>query len=300
MSTCSNEIALFVRDLLKNDSRGKYSLTELEVLVIDVITKKNTYRQASTEHQYTESSFQNAASRLFSELSLVLGVPINRRNFLDSLEKKRTAVKEVAVPPTTIIFDRLQANLWIRSEKAKLISISYHANIFLDLTSYLINYSPHFEVTYCLDVSGKSSSLELLWSLCNSLQLPLPTQKDDRSALIKLIGLALKKHKILLVLRFDHFDDNGSGLSMASADRTLQAEYAEILVTLGLQDSSSCLLILDNDPLTNDVEGDRSLNYQLRLAAKLQASKHKLLAPRLISIENDARIVCDILKTYLK
>jgi hypothetical protein len=300
MSICSDEIALLVRDLLKNGSRGKYSLTELEVLVIDVIAKNNTYRQASTEHQYTESSFQNAASRLFSELSLVLGVPVNRRNFLDSLKKEQIEVQEVATSSAAIIFDRLEANLWIRSEKAKLISISYHANVFLDLTSYLINYSPHFEVTYCLDVSNKSSSLELLWSLCNSLQLPLPTQKDDRSALLKSISLALKKHKVLLVLRFDRFDDHGDGSTMTLADRTLQAEYAEILATLGLRDSASCLWILDNEPLISGVESDRSLNYQLRSAAQLQTNKHKVLPPRLISIENDVKIVCDILKTYLK
>jgi hypothetical protein len=187
MPTGASEIALFIKQLLKNDSRGKNSLTELEVLVIDVITKKSTYRQASIEYQYTESSFQNAASHLFHELSQVLGVPIRRRNFVEQLAKKWLAMKE-AEDAATIVFDRLQASLWIRLEQAKLASISYHANNLLDITSYLVAYSPQFEVTYCLDVSSKNSSLELLWSLSNSLQLPLPVPKNDQAALLKSIG----------------------------------------------------------------------------------------------------------------
>jgi hypothetical protein len=290
MPNSSNEISLFVKQLLKNNPRGSDALTELEMLVISIVMKKVTYRQASIQYQYTESSFQNAASHLFKELSLALGTRISRQNFAEVLEREWLLAGEVQ-RSSAIVFDRLQASLWIRAEKAKLVSISYHANNLLDITNYLIQYSPQFEVTYCLDVSSKNSSLELLWSLCHSLQLPLPIQKNDQLTLLKAIGSALKQHRTLLVLRFDQVQ--------ADMNHTFKGDSSEILVALGLLDNSSCLLTLDNDPMTNDAEIKRSLNHQLRLAVDLQASKHKSLAPRLISIENDVRSVCDILKTYL-
>jgi hypothetical protein len=125
--------------------------------------------------------------------------------------------------------------------------------------------------------------------LCHSLQLSLPTPKNDLPALLKIIGLALKQHRTLFVLRFDQLE----------VHRDRPGESAEILATLGLMENSSCLLTLDNDPMSNDAEINRSLNHQLRLAVDLRAGKQKTLAPRLISIENDVKIVCDILKTYL-
>jgi hypothetical protein len=282
MPTGSNEISLFVKQILKNSARGSATLTELEMLVISTVMKKVTYRQASIQYQYTESSFQNAASHLFKELSLALGTRISRKNFAEVLEKEWLLAAEAQSASTTV-FDRLQASLWIRAEKAKLVSISYHANHPLDITNYLIKYSPQFEVTYCLDVSSKNSPLELLWSLCNSLQLSLPMPKNDQPALLKSIGLALK--------RFDHVQ--------TEMNRPIKEDSSEILATLGLLDNSSCLLALDNEPMTNDAEIKRSLNHQLRLAVDLRTSKQKSLTPRLISIENDINSVCDILKTYL-
>jgi hypothetical protein len=291
MPTGSNEMVLFIKQLLKNTSRGNANLTELETLVINVVMKKVTYRQASIQYQYTESSFQNAASHLFKELSLALETRISRRNFAEVLEKEWLLAAETQSSSYTV-FDRLQASLWIRGEKAKLVSISYCANNLLDITNYLIRYSPQFEVTYCLDISSKNSPLELLWGLCKFLQLPLPMQKNDQPALLKLIGTALKQHRTLLVLRFDQLPTGET--------RTIKGEYAEILVMLGLLDNSSCLLTLDNDSMTNDAEIKRSLNHQLRLAVDQRTSKQKSLTPRLISIENDIQSVCDILKTYLR
>jgi hypothetical protein len=290
MPTGSNEIVLFVKQLLRNNAGRNANLTELEMLVISIVIKKVTYRQASIQYQYTESSFQNAASHLFKELSLVLGTPVNRRNFAEVLEKEWLLTQEVE-NSSSIVFDRLQSSFWIRSEKAKLVSISYHANHLLDITSYLVSYSPQFEATYCLDLSSKDSPLGLLWSLCHSLQLPLPTPKNDLTALLKIVGLALKQHRTLFVLRFDQL--------AAETNRDRPGESAEILATLGLMENSSCLLTLDNDPMSNDAEIKRSLNHQLRLAVDTRAGKQKILPPRLISIENDVKIVCDILKTYL-
>jgi hypothetical protein len=291
MPNGSNEISLFVKQVLKNNARGSTTLTELESLVISTVMKKVTYRQASIQYQYTESSFQNAASHLFKELSLALGTKISRRNFAEVLEKEWLLAEEIQ-SSSTVVFDRLQASLWIRAERAKLVSINYHANNSIDITNYLIQYSPQFEVTYCLDVSSKNSPLELLWCLCNSLQLPLPMQKNDQPALLKSIGLALKQRRTLLVLRFDQV--------LIDGNRTIKGDYAEILVMLGLLENFSCLLTLDNDPMTNEAEIKRSLNHQLRLAVDLRAGKQKSLALRMISIENDVQSVCDILKTYLK
>jgi hypothetical protein len=291
MPTGSNEISLFVKQILKSGARGSATLTELEMLVISTVMKKVTYRQASIQYQYTESSFQNAASHLFKELSLALGTRISRKNFAEVLEKEWLLAAEAQSASATV-FDRLQASLWIRAEKAKLVSISYHANHPLDITNYLIKYSPQFEVTYCLDVSSKNSPLELLWSLCNSLQLPLPMPKNDQPALLKSIGSALKQRRTLLVLRFDHVQ--------TEMNRPIKGDSSEILAALGLLDNSSCLLALDNEPMTNDAEIQRSLNHQLRLAVDQRTSKQKSLAPRLISIENDINSVCDILKTYLR
>ncbi len=291
MPTGSNEIVLLVKQLLENNSRGSANLTELEILVINVVMKKVTYRQASIQYQYTESSFQNAASRLFKELSLALGTRISRQNFAEILEKEWLLAAQTAGASATV-FDQLQASLWIRSEKAKLVSINYQANHLLDITSYLIKYSPQFEVTYCIDVSNKSSTLDLLWSLCHSLQLPLPTPKNDLPALLKTISSSLKQHRTLLVMRFDQL--------AADMNRVIQREYAELLVTLGLLDNASCLLTLDNDLMSNEMEVRRSLNHQLRLAIDTKSSRPKSLTPRMISIENDLQSVCDILKTYLK
>ncbi len=290
MSNDANQVVAFAKKFFQNNSSRKSGLTEAEKLVVDVIAQSMTYRQASIKYQYTESSLQNAASGLFKELSKVVGVQVNRRNFVELLEKEQLALQAESITGE-IVFDRLQASLWIRSKSALLASISYGANQELDLTSYLVEYSPSFEATFCLDVSSSSSVLELLWNLCNLLQADFPVPRNDQAALLKSIGLALKQRSTLLVLRFDR--------SSASEKHGVQ-EYAEILTTLGLMDNDGCILTLDCDPVTNEVELRRSLAYQLQLMVNKMAGKLKMEAPRLILIENDVKIVCNILQTYLQ
>jgi hypothetical protein len=290
MLTDPHEITVFVERLLKNVPLRKGGLTGVEKLVIGSILENTTYRQASIRYKYTESSFQNAASRLFKELSEVVGSPVNRRTFVGLIEKEWLAAKELA-SSGEIVFHRIQASLWIRAEKAQLVSIGYSANQVLDITNYLIQHSPQFEATFCLDVSSQNSTLELLWSLCTSLQISLPTPRNDQTALLKLVGNTLKQRSTLLVLRFDRLPEE--------ADRFTRSSFAEILAAIGLIENSSCLLILDNEP-TNDAEMKHTLSYHLRLAVEKLLLKRKTLAPRLVLIENDVQIVCDILQTYLK
>jgi hypothetical protein len=307
MSNDFAPIVNFSKNFLQRNSPRKSGLTEAEKLVIDVILQNMTYRQASIAHKYTESSLQNAASGLFKVLSKVVGVPVNRQNFLELLEKEWLESKAESVD-SEIVFDRLQASLWIRQNRAALVSISYGANQEWDLTSYLIEYSPSFEATFCLEVSRNSSVLELLWNLCHVLQAALPVPRNDQAALLKLIGLALKQRSTLLLLRFDrqaHLKEDWEifgkgGRSASGSERHNFSEYAEVLASLGLMESNSCILALDNDSVSNELELKRSLAYQLQLMVNKLVGKLKMEAPRLILIENDVKIVCNILQTYLQ
>jgi hypothetical protein len=88
MSYDPNEIIVFVTQLLRSSSGRKNLLTEMEKLVISSTIQGITYRQASIKYQYTESSFQNAASHLFREISDIIGIRVNRRNFTEIIGKE--------------------------------------------------------------------------------------------------------------------------------------------------------------------------------------------------------------------
>jgi hypothetical protein len=302
MSNDINQAISFANTFLQQSSSRKTGLTEAEKLVINIISQGTTYKKAGIQYQYTESSLQNVASGLFKELSKVVGVTVNRRNFIELLEKERLAWQQ-AHATGEFVFDRLQATLWTQQDRASLVSISYNANQELDLTSYLLDYSPFFEATFCLEVSSNNSVLELLWSLCNRLQAPLPVPRNDQSALFKSIGLALKQRSTLLLLRFDREASPASpqeNQSSLVSERHNLSEYAEILAMLGLAASNSCILTLDNDSVGNEAELRQSLAYQLQLMVNKMVGKLKMEPPRLVLIENDVKIVCSILQTYLQ
>jgi hypothetical protein len=136
MSYDPNEIIVFVAQLLRSSSDRKNLLTEMEKFLISSIVQGITYRQASIKYQYTESSFQNAASHLFKEISDIIGIPVNRRNFTEIIGKEYSQAKVLA-EAGDILFEQIQASFWILSNRAKLISISYHANRILNITQYL-------------------------------------------------------------------------------------------------------------------------------------------------------------------
>jgi hypothetical protein len=289
MASDPKQIEYVVQQLLRSGGRVA-GLTELEKLVIVSIVQKITYRQAGTEYKYTESSFQNAASKLFKDLSSIVRILINRRNFLEVMEEQRSKTSEPEV-----VFDCIQANLWVSSEKARLVSISYQAPQVLDLTEYLVVYSQRFGATFCLDVVDKSSPLDLLWRLFNLLQATLPSSRHDTQALLKSIGAALKKRSTLLVIRFDRLP--------VGFDRAVIREYVQIFAALGMLENSGCWLIVDNDSAITEAEIRRSMSYQLRGAIDevvLKPGRSKLPEVRLIAIENDPPVIYELLQTYLK
>jgi hypothetical protein len=293
MSTDTYQIVAMTERLLQNGSARRRSLTDLEKLTIDSIIQNTSYRQASLQHQYTESSFQNAASRIFRELSETIGVQIrvNRRNFVELLEQEYERI-QATEDDREIVFDRLLASLWIGDGRAQMASISYQANRNLDLNNYLVKYSPKFEATFCLDVERDGCPTELLWNLCQSLQIDWSLTSQDPKTLLELIKVVLQKRRTLLVLRFDR-----------SSWRTVQmerAEYTEILMALALIESGSCVLTIDRDSMASELEVKRSLAYQLRLGMERWNAQQNAGGLRLVAIENDRQSICNILETYLK
>jgi hypothetical protein len=286
MPTDTNEIAVIIQHLLKNLSARKSSLTGLEILVIDSIVKKETYRKASIRHQYTESSFQNAASKLFKELSLVIGKPVNRRNFVEVVKNEWATSQAPVVQDSPMIFDRLQADFWVREDRAQLVSIGYESTQALDLTEYLVRYSPKFGATFCLEVGDQTSPLDLLGDLCRGLQITLPTPHDDEQVLLKMIGGVLKKRSTLLVIRFER--------SLLGMDQSLQGQYANILVEIGMLKNTSCLLVLESK-----ADLHHSLNYLLRSKIEsIPMQSAKMAETRLVSINNDRSVIRTLLETY--
>jgi hypothetical protein len=293
MSTDTYQIVAMTERLLQNGSLRRRGLTDLEKLTIDSIIQNTSYRQASLQHQYTESSFQNAASRIFKELSETIGVQtrVNRRNFVELLEQEYERI-QATEDDREIVFDRLLASLWIGDGRAQMASISYQANRNLDLNNYLVKYSPKFEATFCLDVERDGCLTELLWNLCQSLQIDWSLTSQDPKTLLDLIKVVLQKRRTLLVLRFDR-----------SPWRTVQmerAEYTEILMALALIESGSCVLTIDRDSMASELEVKRSLAYQLRLGMERWNAEQNAEGLRLVAIENDRQSICNILETYLK
>jgi hypothetical protein len=293
MSTDTYQIVAMTERLLQNGSLRRRGLTDLEKLTIDSIIQNTSYRQASLQHQYTESSFQNAASRIFKGLSETIGVQtrVNRRNFVELLEQEYERI-QATEDDREIVFDRLLASLWIGDGRAQMASISYQANRNLDLNNYLVKYSPKFEATFCLDVERDGCPTELLWNLCQSLQIDWSLTSQDPKTLLDLIKVVLQKRRTLLVLRFDR-----------STWRTVQmerAEYTEILMALALIESGSCVLTIDRDSMASELEVKRSLAYQLRLGMERWNGEQNAEGLRLVAIENDRQSICNILETYLK
>jgi hypothetical protein len=293
MSTDTYQVVAMTERLLQNGSLRRRGLTDLEKLTINSIIQNTSYRQASLQHQYTESSFQNAASRIFKELSETIGVQtrINRRNFVELLEQEYERI-QATEDDREIVFDRLLASLWIGDGRAQMASISYQANRNLDLNNYLVKYSPKFEATFCLDVERDGCPTELLWNLCQSLQIDWSLTSQDPKTLLELIKVVLQKRRTLLVLRFDR-----------STWRTVQmerAEYTEILMALALIESGSCVLTIDRDSMASEPEVKRSLAYQLRLGMERWNAEQNAGGLRLVAIENDRQSICNILETYLK
>jgi hypothetical protein len=288
MSSEIDRIENLVQSLLKSSSRRR-GLTEVEKLVVRSIVQRMTYQQASAKYLYTESSFQNAASRLFKDLSAVVGKSVNRRNFVDVIEKQQLE-EPVTNYVEKIKFDRIQANLWLQANKAKMVSISYSAPQFLDITEYLVKYSQHFEATFCLDVDTNLPVLELLWKLCNTLQISVPDSRQNTPLLLQLIKTALKKNSTFLLLRFDR--------SIQSMNALICGEYTDVLLALGLIDRGGCLLVLENDTVGG--EGNLNLSLSHRLRSKIDAGSKTFPNLRLISINDDQQIICDLLETYLR
>jgi hypothetical protein len=300
MSTVLSQLTDIVEHLIQDSPRRKGGLKKLERLAIASIIQKTTYSEASLKHGYTESSFQNAASLLFKELSPILGITVNRKNFEQVVEEAWDTLQE-AKCHEEIVFDRLQVQVWICAERAKLISLSYDANRILDITDYLVDYSPQFAATFCVDVGEKNSPLELLWNLYQTLQVALPMPKNDPQALLQSISDALQQRKTLLILRFDSLRDVSQS-QLLNPNGSVRGEYAEILRAIGLGAGSSCLIAIDNDPVADEIQAQQSLSDQLRSTVESPASwdSGAKTALRLVSIENDRQGVCELLQTYLR
>lgn len=215
MAANLDRMLALTEQLLNEGGIRRSGLTELDKLLVGCILGRKSYRQASLDHQYTESSFQNAASRLFKDLSLVFDKKLNRRNFAEVMgeEYERRRAKELE---GEIVFDRLQAQLWLREKQARILSVSYQANQVLDIADYLVNFSPHFAVTLCLQVSVQSSAVELLWSLCQSLLVTIPPTKKDVAGLLQLIGggAAAAENAVGVAVRYGRSRPAGSAESV--------------------------------------------------------------------------------------
>jgi hypothetical protein len=296
MLTDIREIESLLVKVLQDSRVRTGGMTELEKLVIASINQKLTYQQASVKYQYTESSFQNAASHLFKDLSIVWGTTVNRKNVLDLSEKAREAIIQ-NTNDGKFVFDRIQANFWVKLDRAQLVSVSYQASQALDLTEYLVKYSPNFRATFCSDVESSSSPLELLLHLCNDLQIPLPSPANDIQVLLKAVKLALQKRSTLLMLQFDQ----------SNQVQAQWGDYVDILMGLGTIGNGTCLLVVQKEPSKPVIDLKQSLDYQVRLASnaamgiqKEGVSKNKMTEARLISINNNQQIICDLLQTYLR
>jgi hypothetical protein len=300
MSTVLSQLIDIVEHLIQESPQRKGGLKRLEKLAIASIIQGTTYSEASLKHGYTESSFQNAASRLFKDLSPLLGMTVNRKNFEQVVEKAWETIQE-ARRHEEIVFNRLQVQVWICEERAKLVSLSYEAKQILDITDYLVDYSPQFAATFCVDVGEKNSPLELLWNLYQTLQVALPMPKNDPQALLQSISDALQRRKTLLILRFDSLRD-GSESQLLDPNCPLRDEYAEILRTVSRGAGQSCLIAIENDPLTDESPARQSLSDQLRSTVQSPASGDSgaKTALRLVSIENDRQGICELLQTYLR
>jgi hypothetical protein len=297
MTTDIHVIENFLDQLLQTSDARKGGMTELEKLVIASIQQKTTYQQASNRHQYTESSFQNAASRLFKDLSSTLGVAVNKKNVLDVAER------EIALQNTStakIVVEYIRANFLVNADRAQLVSISYQSSMSLDLTEYLVKYSPNFRATFCSRVKNNTSPLGLLLNLCHQLQIPLPAPANNLQNLLKTIQEKLAKHSTLIALELDQ----------SAEARSHWGDFVDILVGLGMVGNSTCLLVVQKEPSKSAIDIKHSLDYQLKLAInnamgiqKLQKqgfNKEKSTEPHLVSIDNNQQIICDLLQTYLK
>jgi hypothetical protein len=280
MSIDHDAIENTIQQLLQNNGEHKWQLTKMEKLVINSIIQKITYAEAGAKYQYTESSFQNAASKFFKKLSRILGLVVNRHNLLNVVAEL-TASSSVAPPP--VAFERLQANLWVNTsrEKAQLISISYQSSQLLDIKEYLLNYSPYFQATCCLDVSANSEP-EFLQSIGDALLVHF----YDACTLLESINLVLQRCPTLLVLRFD-------SSARDITDRSLWAKYAEIIVNISFAAHQSCLLVIDQE------SSDRSLVHDLRVMIDRLIPQKQMPKLRMIVINYDVQVISEVLKTYL-
>ncbi len=265
-SQCDSSSLLETTELLlRKHQMRKGGLTELEKLTLDSVAQGKTYRQASEQYAYTESSFQNAASRLFREISIATGQTVRRRNLVNTLEQQDLELRiQGGFRENT--FKESSSQFWLRNGRAAIITITYKADGILDINDYLTEFSQHFTAVHCLSIVAETNPLQFLWMLCNHLDIPLPKMHNNVSEIIKSIVAALKARKTLMIVRFDHPGGDPSssmGVSQQELRSNLKA-YAAAITEIGIARTKSCFLILDNSSIQPYAANPELVTYHIR------------------------------------
>jgi hypothetical protein len=194
----NEQIITFVNKALLEHRQAQ--LTGREECVLNALFEDQTYQQAGKDSRYSEGTLQNAASKLFKDLSHIFDRDINRRNCQVIIK----AVMERGSSPSHQI-EQAQAaisiDLWMLLNHCQLLTLRSTAAQQDKglLQSFFYRYYTHFHRAIWIDISLFDSLPKVLAELITSLD-PIDLTFLSTDQMLKLLVERLREQRCLIAI----------------------------------------------------------------------------------------------------
>jgi hypothetical protein len=283
-----------IRTILGQHPNRTKHITPREVCVIEAVLDGQTYQRAGSTSGYSEGSLQNAAAKLFADLSLLLGgIKVSRRNFRVVMTKwieSNTGDGRTAL---------VTANMWVLSDRIQLVAIDNELNAerTFSVPRLLDEYSGRFERTICCQVWQQDPLKDLMYGLMGSAgAVQARALEEGDPDVLRQIVESFRQHSSLVIVEYDATHANNMQFTAAGRLEALRSvvEHAH----------NSCLVLVDAPPYMKD-----SLEQMSRLVLRREAGdvmlgdlsgggKAAATKPRLLSVMGYERRLFEVLNLY--
>jgi hypothetical protein len=200
-------VITFVNNTLLEHRQAQ--LTGREECVLNALFDDQTYQQAGKDSGYSEGTLQNAASKLFRDLSHIFDRDINRRNC-------QVIIKAIMGPDDhqNHQIENAQAainiDLWMLVNHCQLLTLrSTEATQDKELLqSFFYRYYTHFHRAIWIDVNLFNSLPEVLTELITSLE-PIDLTFLTTDQMLKLLIDRLREQRCLIAMNCSASEPSG-------------------------------------------------------------------------------------------
>jgi hypothetical protein len=192
------QIITFVDKVLKEHRQAQ--LTPRESCILHALLEDRTYQQAGKDSGYSEGTLQNAASKLFRDLSIIFDRDINRRN-CQVMIQSMMEVNNSSTRPSETFQAAINIDLWMLVNHCQLLTLrSSEAEQAKGLLqSFFYRYYTHFHRAIWIDINLFNSLPEVLAELITSLE-PIDLTLMTTEQMLKLLLERLREQRCLIAL----------------------------------------------------------------------------------------------------